>query len=81
MSVSPRCVVTGAASGIGLAAAIKLTPALFVIFLFLLGRKRPAWTAIISFGRIRRPRRRQGRQFPSRLRSVGRFPKGTGEPT
>ena len=34
---------------IGLAAAIKLTPALFVIFLFLLGRKRPAWTAVISF--------------------------------
>lgn len=34
---------------IGLAAAIKLTPALFVIFAFLLGKKRMAWTAIISF--------------------------------
>ncbi|HEU5484592.1 MAG TPA: glycosyltransferase family 87 protein [Microlunatus sp.] len=34
---------------IGLAAAIKLTPALFVIFAFLLGRKRMAWTAIIGF--------------------------------
>jgi alpha-1,2-mannosyltransferase len=34
---------------IGLAAAIKLTPALFVIFLFLIGKRRPAITAIISF--------------------------------
>ena len=34
---------------IGLAAAIKLTPALFVIFAFLLGRKRVAWTGIIGF--------------------------------
>ena len=34
---------------IGLAAAIKLTPALFVVFAFLLGKKRMAWTAIISF--------------------------------
>ncbi len=35
---------------IGLAASIKLTPALFVIFAFLLGKKRVAWTGIISFG-------------------------------
>ena len=35
---------------IGLAAAIKLTPALFVVFAFLLGKKRMAWTSIISFG-------------------------------
>lgn len=35
---------------VGLAAAIKLTPALFVVFAFLLGRRRMAWTAIISFG-------------------------------
>jgi alpha-1,2-mannosyltransferase len=34
---------------IGLAAAIKLTPALFVIFMFLIGKRRPAITAIISF--------------------------------
>lgn len=34
---------------VGLAAAIKLTPALFVIFLFLVGRKRAAITGIISF--------------------------------
>jgi alpha-1,2-mannosyltransferase len=34
---------------IGLAAAIKLTPALFVIFMFLIGKRRPALTAIISF--------------------------------
>ena len=34
---------------IGLAAAIKLTPALFVIFAFLIGRRRVAITAIISF--------------------------------
>ena len=33
----------------GLAAAIKLTPALFVIFMFLIGKRRPAITAIISF--------------------------------
>ena len=35
---------------IGLAAAIKLTPALFVIFMFLIGKRRAATTAIISFG-------------------------------
>jgi alpha-1,2-mannosyltransferase len=34
---------------IGLAAAIKLTPALFVIFMFLIGKRRAAVTAIISF--------------------------------
>jgi alpha-1,2-mannosyltransferase len=34
---------------IGLAAAIKLTPALFVIFMFLIGKRRPAITALISF--------------------------------
>lgn len=34
---------------IGLAAAIKLTPALFVIFAFLIGRRRTAVTAIVSF--------------------------------
>ena len=34
---------------IGLAAAIKLTPALFVIFAFLIGRTRVAITAMISF--------------------------------
>jgi alpha-1,2-mannosyltransferase len=34
---------------IGLAAAIKLTPALFVIFAFLIGKKRAAITAMISF--------------------------------
>lgn len=34
---------------IGLAAAIKLTPALFVVFAFLVGRKRLAWTAIAGF--------------------------------
>ncbi len=34
---------------IGLAAAIKLTPALFVIFAFLIGKKRVALTGIISF--------------------------------
>jgi alpha-1,2-mannosyltransferase len=34
---------------IGLAAAIKLTPALFVIFAFLIGKSRVAITAIISF--------------------------------
>jgi alpha-1,2-mannosyltransferase len=34
---------------IGFAAAIKLTPALFVVFAFLIGRKRAAITAIISF--------------------------------
>jgi alpha-1,2-mannosyltransferase len=33
----------------GLAAAIKLTPALFVVFLFLIGKKRAAITAMISF--------------------------------
>jgi alpha-1,2-mannosyltransferase len=35
---------------IGLAAAIKLTPALFVIFMLLIGKRRAAITAIISFG-------------------------------
>lgn len=34
---------------IGLAAAIKLTPALFVIFAFLIGKKKIALTGIISF--------------------------------
>ena len=34
---------------IGLAAAIKLTPALFVVFLFLIGKRRAALTAVISF--------------------------------
>ena len=34
---------------IGFAAAIKLTPALFVVFAFLIGRRRAAITAIISF--------------------------------
>lgn len=34
---------------IGLAAAIKLTPALFVIFAFLIGKRRTAITAMISF--------------------------------
>lgn len=34
---------------IGVAAAIKLTPALFVVFAFLIGRKRLAVTAMISF--------------------------------
>ncbi|MBO0810818.1 MAG: DUF2029 domain-containing protein [Microlunatus sp.] len=34
---------------IGLAAAVKLTPAIFVLLLLLLGRKRPAITAIITF--------------------------------
>jgi alpha-1,2-mannosyltransferase len=33
---------------IGLAAAIKLTPALFVIFMFLIGKRRAAISAIIS---------------------------------
>jgi alpha-1,2-mannosyltransferase len=35
---------------IGLAAAIKLTPALFVVFAFLIGRRRAAVTALLSFG-------------------------------
>jgi alpha-1,2-mannosyltransferase len=34
---------------IGLAAAIKLTPALFVIFMFLIDKRRPAITALVSF--------------------------------
>jgi alpha-1,2-mannosyltransferase len=34
---------------IGLAAAIKLTPLLFVVFAFLIGRRRAALTAVISF--------------------------------
>ena len=34
---------------IGFASAIKLTPALFVVFAFLIGRRRTAITAIISF--------------------------------
>jgi alpha-1,2-mannosyltransferase len=33
----------------GLAAAIKLTPALFVVFMFLIGKSRAAITAMISF--------------------------------
>ena len=43
----PRRIPQG--SLIGLAAAIKLTPALFVIFMFLIGKRRAALTAIISF--------------------------------
>ncbi len=38
-----------AGSLIGFASAIKLTPALFVVFAFLIGRRRTAITAIISF--------------------------------
>ena len=34
---------------IGLAAAIKLTPMLFVVFAFLIGRRRTAVTALVSF--------------------------------
>ncbi len=34
---------------IGIAAAVKLTPALFVLMLLLLGRRKPALTAIITF--------------------------------
>jgi alpha-1,2-mannosyltransferase len=34
---------------IGLAAAVKLTPLLFVVFAFLIGRRRAALTAVISF--------------------------------
>ncbi len=34
---------------IGLAAAIKLTPALFVVFAFLIGQRRTAVTAMVSF--------------------------------
>lgn len=34
---------------IGIAAAVKLTPALFVLMLLILGRKRPAITAMITF--------------------------------
>ena len=34
---------------IGIASAIKLTPALFVVFAFLIGRRRTAITAMISF--------------------------------
>ncbi|MFP5282496.1 MAG: glycosyltransferase 87 family protein [Actinomycetes bacterium] len=34
---------------IGLAAAIKLTPALFVVFAFLVGKRRTALTGIVSF--------------------------------
>jgi alpha-1,2-mannosyltransferase len=34
---------------IGLAAAIKLTPLLFVVFAFLIGRRRTAVTAMVSF--------------------------------
>ena len=34
---------------IGLAAAIKLTPALFVVFAFLIGQRRTAITALVSF--------------------------------
>ncbi|QGN33126.1 glycosyltransferase 87 family protein [Microlunatus sp. Gsoil 973] len=34
---------------IGLAAAVKLTPAIFVLMLLLLGKKKPALTAIITF--------------------------------
>ena len=72
---------------IGLAAAIKLTPALFVVFAFLIGRRRVAVTAIISFLRLHRPRRgllvgRDGgvlrrpvrRQHPDRLAALRRQP-------
>jgi alpha-1,2-mannosyltransferase len=34
---------------IGLAAAIKLTPALFVVFAFLIGRRRAALTGLVNF--------------------------------
>lgn len=34
---------------IGIAAAVKLTPALFVLLLLILGRKKPAITAMITF--------------------------------
>jgi alpha-1,2-mannosyltransferase len=34
---------------IGLAAAVKLTPLLFVVFAFLIGRRRAALTAVVSF--------------------------------
>jgi alpha-1,2-mannosyltransferase len=34
---------------IGIAAAVKLTPALFVLLLLILGKKRPAITAMITF--------------------------------
>jgi alpha-1,2-mannosyltransferase len=34
---------------VGLASAIKLTPALFVVFLFLIGRRRAALTGVLSF--------------------------------
>ncbi len=34
---------------IGLAAAIKLTPLLFVVFLFLIGRRRAALTGVLTF--------------------------------
>lgn len=34
---------------IGLAAAVKLTPAIFVLMLLMLGKKKPAITAIITF--------------------------------
>jgi alpha-1,2-mannosyltransferase len=46
-SAQPRRIPQGTL--IGLAAAIKLTPALFVIFMFLIGKRRPAITALISF--------------------------------
>lgn len=35
---------------IGLAAGIKLTPAIFIVYLFLTGRYRAACTAVIAFG-------------------------------
>ena len=44
---------------IGLAAAIKLTPALFVVFLFLIGQRRAALTAVISFVVFTANRRRR----------------------
>jgi alpha-1,2-mannosyltransferase len=46
-SAQPRRIPQGTL--IGLAAAIKLTPALFVIFMFLIGKRRSAITALISF--------------------------------
>ncbi len=36
--------------GIGVVAGIKLTPALFIVFLLLLGRRRPAVVAALTFG-------------------------------
>ena len=72
---------------IGLAAAIKLTPMLFVVFAFLIGKRRVAVTALISFARLHRHRRDPavlrdgrvlrrpvGRQHPDGLAAVRREP-------